>query len=65
MNLYSQLKGKIVTKQWTSDIFDFKKGIFTGDNYSPIIFNVVFQPLIDAVKVNIRRSRDIALVTKG
>jgi len=51
MNLYSQLKGKIVTEQWMSDLFDFKKGIFTGDNYSPIIFNVVFQPLIDAIKV--------------
>ena len=50
MSLYSKLKGKIVTKEWSSNTFDFKKGIFTGDNYSPIIFNVVFQPLIDAIK---------------
>ena len=50
MSLYSKLKGKIVTKEWSSNTFDFKKGIFTGDNYSPIIFNVLFQPLIDAIK---------------
>ena len=50
MHLYSQLKGKIVTKEWQSDVFSFCKGIFTGDNYSPIIFNVVFQPLIDFIR---------------
>ena len=49
MNLYSQLKGKIVTKEWVSKVFKFCKGIFTGDNYSPIIFNVIFQPLIDFI----------------
>ena len=50
MNLYAKLRGKVVTKEWTSDTFDFRKGIFTGDNYSPIIFNTVFQPLIDFIK---------------
>ena len=32
-----------------SEVFLSCKGIFTGDNYSPIIFNVVFQPLIDFI----------------
>ena len=50
MHLYSQLKGMIATKEWKSDTFSFCNGIFTGDNYSPIIFNVVFQPLIDFIK---------------
>ena len=51
MNLYSQLEGRIVTKGWRSELFRFCRGIFTGDNYSPIIFNLVFQPLIDCIKV--------------
>ena len=50
MHLYSQLKGRIVTKDWQSEIFNFCSGIFTGDNYSPIIFNVVFQPLVDFIR---------------
>ena len=50
MNLYSKLKGRIVTKEWATEIFDFCRGIFTGDNYLPIIFNVFFQPLIDFIK---------------
>ena len=50
MNLYSLLEGKIVTKGWESEKFKFSKGIFTGDNYSPIIFNIVFQPLIDYIQ---------------
>ena len=51
MNLYSQLEGRIVTKGWKSESFRFCRGIFTGDNYSPIIFNLVFQPLIDFIKL--------------
>ena len=49
MNLYSKLRGKIVSKDWVTDVFNFCRGIFAGDNYSPIIFNVVFQPLIDFI----------------
>ena len=47
MSLYSKLRGRIVTSDWVTETFEFCRGIFTGDNYSPIIFNVVFQPLID------------------
>ena len=47
MNLYSKLRGRIVTSDRVTEAFQFCRGIFTGDNYSPIIFNVVFQPLID------------------
>ena len=38
------------SKNWESEIFEFKRGIFQGDNYSPIIFLVVFNPLIDYIK---------------
>ena len=30
-SLYSQLNGKISTKNWVSDVFEFLKGIFQGD----------------------------------
>ena len=48
-NLYSQLRGVVVTKEWKTNPFLFRNGIFTGDTYSPIIFNVTFQPLIDSI----------------
>ena len=49
-NLYSQLRGVVVTKKWKSNPFLFRNGIFTGDTYSPIVFNVTFQPLIDFIR---------------
>ena len=49
-SLYSQLSGKISTKDWISDVFRFLKGIFQGDPYSPSIFLVIFQPLIDFIQ---------------
>ena len=39
----------MVTKEWKTNPFLFRNGIFTGDTYSPIIFNVTFQPLIDSI----------------
>ena len=45
-SLYSQLHGKVVTKEWVSEVFRFLKGIAQVDNYSGIIFLVIFQPLI-------------------
>ena len=51
-SLYSQLNGKISTKNWTSEVFEFLKGIFQGDPYSPSIFLVIFQPLIDFIMLH-------------
>ena len=48
-SLYSQLRGRIVTKEWISDVFVFLKGIYQGDPYSSSIFLMVFQPLIDVI----------------
>ena len=50
VNLYRKLQGKVKTKNWETEIFKFKKGIFQGDKYSPIIFLVVFNPLLDHIK---------------
>ena len=35
-----------------SDLFEFLKGIFQGDPYSPTIFLVIFQPLIDFIQLH-------------
>ena len=49
-NIYSKLKGRVVTKDWETDPFDFKKGIFQGDPYSGTIFLIIFNPLIEHIK---------------
>ena len=49
-DLYSKLSGKVVTKEWTSVNFNFKKGVFQGDPYSPIIFLICFNPLLQHLK---------------
>ena len=51
MNLYSILKGTVVTKDWTSQQFNFEKGVFQGDPLSPIIFLAVFNPLLEKLKL--------------
>ena len=48
-SLYSQLRGRIVTKEWISKVFKFLKGIYQGDPFSSSIFLMVFQPLIDVI----------------
>ena len=45
-NMYSNLSGRVRTKNWTSDYFDFKNGIFQGDSLSPIIFLLCFNPIV-------------------
>ncbi len=46
-NLYSRLNSSVVTKSWQSQQFLFRKGIFQGDPWSPIIFLIVFNPLLE------------------
>ena len=47
MNLYNILGGSVVTKSWTSNKFEFKKGVYQGDPLSPIVFLIIFNPLIE------------------
>ncbi len=37
-NLYSRLQGYVQGNKWNSESFTFKKGVFQGDPWSPIIF---------------------------
>ena len=50
MDLYSKLQGRVQTKAWTTDPFSFRRGVFQGDPYSPIIFLISFNPLIQYIK---------------
>ena len=49
LNYYDQICAQIRTKDWTSDIFKFDIGLFQGCVLSCILFNCVFQLLLDMV----------------
>ena len=49
-NIYSKLKGRVKTKDWETNTFEFLKGVFQGDPYSGTIFLIVFNPLIEYIK---------------
>ena len=59
MNLYQSLNGTVVTKSWTSENFKFNKGVFQGDPLSPIIFLIVFNPLIERLQQEIKFGYEI------
>ena len=52
VDLYSKLQGKVITKEWETEMFEFKKGVFQGDPYSCVIFLIVFNPIIQYIKKN-------------
>ena len=49
-SLYSKLRGKVRTKNFVSNNFNFKKGVFQGDPLSPLIFLICFNPIIEELK---------------
>ncbi len=46
-NLYSRLQGYVQGNEWSSEPFKFKKGVFQGDPWSPIIFLQTFNPILE------------------
>ena len=49
-NLYSRLSGYVQGPDWRSDKFRFARGTFQGDPFSPILFILVFNPIIERLK---------------
>ena len=45
--LYRAISGNVVRKNWSSEPFHFKKGVFQGDPLSPIIFLIAFNPILE------------------
>ena len=52
--LYSNQLTKVFTKTFTTDAFPFKRGVFQGDPLSPIIFLMVFNPIIEFLQSEIK-----------
>ncbi len=49
-NLYSHLEGYVQGDEWSSEQFRFKKGVFQGDPWSPIIFLQTFNQILEYIK---------------
>jgi hypothetical protein len=47
---YEKVKAKVVTSDWTTDFFLFDIGLFQGCVLSSILFDCVFQLLLDVLK---------------
>ena len=51
-SLYGKTKSKVVTKNFQTNVFSFKKGVLQGDPMSPILFILTFQPIIDFIQMH-------------
>ena len=47
---YDNLESQVVTKNYKSCLFSFKRGVMTGDPMSPICFLLAFQPILSFLK---------------
>ena len=52
---YSQAQAVVETAGWRSNPFPFRRGVFQGDPISPIIFLMVFNPILQDLKLEEER----------
>ena len=57
--LYSNQKAKVFTQTYSSAAFSFKRGVFQGDPLSPIIFLMVFNPIIELLQREMKHGFDL------
>jgi hypothetical protein len=50
VNVYSQINGSVLTKDWRSENFRFEKAIFHGHPSSPIVFLTCFNPILEKLE---------------
>jgi hypothetical protein len=50
VNVYSQLNGSVLTKDWQSENYRFEKGVFQGYPSGPIIPLACFNPILEKLK---------------
>jgi hypothetical protein len=50
VNVYFELNGLVLTKDWSSENFPFEKGVFQGDPSSPIIFLACFNTILKTLE---------------
>ena len=62
-DIYSKLKGRVKTKDWETEEFEFLRGVFQGDPYSGTIFLIIFNPLIEYIK-SMKEKKGYTLETK-
>ena len=51
-NLYMHAQPVTQSKTWKSDPFSFKRGFFQGDQLGPVIFLLVFNPILQYLQNN-------------
>jgi len=47
---YKNLTSSVKTDNWSSNFFPLKQGVCQGDPLSPLIFNIVFNPLLEFIQ---------------
>ena len=54
-SLYSKLTAYVKTKNWTTEMFRIKKGVFQGDTLPALVFLVAFNPIISNLFIHYQR----------
>ena len=58
-SLYSNQQSRVFTKTYSTGQFPFRKGVFQGDPLSPIIFLMVFNPIIEFLQSEAHHGYDL------